>query len=193
MLKVIDLYSGLGGASEAFIRAGHDVVRIENNPDLAFVEETVIADVAWAHTFYGDSIDLVWASPPCQDFSQAFSARRPTARREGREFQPDMKPLISALEIISNLKPKYFVIENVVGAIKDFKPHVGNPTQIIGAFVLWHNLPHLVLPPGYTHTKVSQDPGSRDPLRSNKRAKVPLELSTACLDSILTPTLEDYL
>ena len=39
-MKVLDLCSGLGGFSEAFIEAGHDVLRIENNPLLGDVENT---------------------------------------------------------------------------------------------------------------------------------------------------------
>jgi len=39
-MKVLDLCSGLGGFSEAFLTAGHDVLRIENNPLLADVPNT---------------------------------------------------------------------------------------------------------------------------------------------------------
>jgi hypothetical protein len=38
--EVLDLFSGLGGASEAFLSSGHDVVRIENNPLLSEVPNT---------------------------------------------------------------------------------------------------------------------------------------------------------
>ena len=35
-MKVLDLFSGLGGFSEAFLRSGDEVKRIENNPLLIF-------------------------------------------------------------------------------------------------------------------------------------------------------------
>ena len=42
----IDLFSGLGGASEAFMRSeSWDVVRIENNPELSFVPNTITQSV----------------------------------------------------------------------------------------------------------------------------------------------------
>jgi site-specific DNA-cytosine methylase len=41
-MKMLDLFSGLGGASEAFVRAGWEVMRIENNPLLSEVPNTEI-------------------------------------------------------------------------------------------------------------------------------------------------------
>ena len=41
-MKVLDLCSGLGGFSEAFVAAGHEVLRIEHNPLLADVPHTKI-------------------------------------------------------------------------------------------------------------------------------------------------------
>ena len=35
--EMLDLFSGLGGASEAMLNHGWDVLRIENNPELALV------------------------------------------------------------------------------------------------------------------------------------------------------------
>ena len=44
-MKVLDLFSGLGGFSEAFLRAGDEVVRVENNPLLSEVPNTTLQDV----------------------------------------------------------------------------------------------------------------------------------------------------
>ena len=44
-MKVLDLCSGLGGFSEAFVAAGHEVLRIEHNPLLADVPHTKIMDI----------------------------------------------------------------------------------------------------------------------------------------------------
>jgi hypothetical protein len=41
----IDLCSGLGGLSEAFVREGWTVMRLDNNPRFAEVPHTVIADI----------------------------------------------------------------------------------------------------------------------------------------------------
>jgi site-specific DNA-cytosine methylase len=75
-MKVLDLFSGLGGASEAFLTAGHDVVRIENNPLLSEVPNTQSMCVFELRDFLEanhetqncdkEQIDLIWASPPCE-------------------------------------------------------------------------------------------------------------------------------
>ena len=44
-MRVLDLFSGLGGFSEAFYRAGDEVVRVENNPLLSEVPCTTMQDV----------------------------------------------------------------------------------------------------------------------------------------------------
>ena len=44
-MKVLDLFSGLGGFSEAFLLAGDEVVRVENNPLLSEVPATTQQDV----------------------------------------------------------------------------------------------------------------------------------------------------
>ena len=44
-IRVLDLFSGLGGFSEAFVLAGDEVARVENNPLLSEVPHTTMQDV----------------------------------------------------------------------------------------------------------------------------------------------------
>jgi len=192
MTSMLDLYSGLGGASEAFIEAGCHVIRVDNNRDLE-VRNTVYADASYAFNLVSDEkFDLIWASPPCLEFSGAFLAPAPTALREGRPFSPDLRDVHKAHEIIKWLKPRYWVIENVAGSIRHLEPILGEPSQIIGSFVLWHNLPRIVVCRDFKHSKYDNDPGQHDPLRSNKRAKIPIEISRAVLEAVRLPTLENW-
>jgi len=193
MNSMLDLYSGLGGASEAFVEAGWRVIRVENNPALSHVPHTKIADASWAYGLLSEErFDLVWASCPCTEFSQGFNAPAPTAKREGREFSPDLGDVMKAWHIIKWLKPRYWCIENVVGSIKHLQPILGEPSQIIGPFVLWHNLPQIVVPRDFKHNKADGQAWSSDPLRANKRAKIPIEISRAALDAMTMMTLEDF-
>ena len=100
MNKMLDLFSGLGGASEAMTRSPNwEVMRIENNELLNQVPHTEIVCVKKflkelksliADGFIlDDALTLIWASPPCTEFSLAYSSPQSIARREGRDYQPD--------------------------------------------------------------------------------------------------------
>ena len=192
---VIDLFSGLGGASEAFVKDGnYEVIRIENNPLLQGVPFTRDLDILKWREWLDDllielheselKVVLVWASPPCLDFSQAYDAPLPRARREGREFEPDLTLMEAAYDIICRIRPKYWVLENVVGSITHFTPELGPYTQKVGPFVLWGRFPHIATPPYWKHSKFENDTWSSDPLRPNRRAYVPIEISDGLLQAM---------
>ena len=190
-MKMIDLFSGLGGASEAFVKAGWEVMRCENNELLLDVPHTWKWDLTndleidtLIHMPYWNNCDLIWASPPCLDFSRGYNAPAPTAEREGLDFKPDMKPLRAAIEIIKEKNPKYWVIENVAGASKIFSKELGvnAPRQIIGPYFLWGIFPHISMPRSWER-KIgkTQEWNINDPLRANKRAIIDYEVSNRLL------------
>lgn len=193
-MKVLDLCSGLGGFSEAFLEAGHEVLRIENNPLLADVAETKIIcifefrdwledNIEGERFLWMDNIDLILFSPPCYEFSTAFSAPRSIHERESPliPYQPSTDILECGLDIIEMLKPRYHIIENVRGATKYFKEIVGTPRQINDAYVFWGNFPSFV--PRSFPSKAEKDE-RWSPLRSNVRGKIPIEISSALLEAV---------
>ncbi len=199
MRYMLDLFSGLGGASEAFfLDPDWSVLRLDNNHLLQDVPGTVIKDITSLDLLElnrkSDNtspmrIDVVWASPPCTEFSGGFASPKSIASRSvGLEnYEPDMTLLEITIEIIEKLNPKFWIIENVKGSIRYFKPYLGEPRQIIGPYVLWGNFP-LVESKLKLKNKADKDSNSRDPLRSNKRAKVDLLLSQALKDAIESQT-----
>lgn len=194
MSWVLDLCSGLGGASEAF--AKHplwQVVRIENNEKIGIIPHTRFLDVNhWLDWLpglileMGGNPDLIIAGPPCLGFSTAYMAPKSIAAREGIPYQPDTDIVENVIEIIDYLEPTYWVIENVSGSVNDLKVHLGKYRQRLGPFFLWGQFPHVDMAPGWKHSKFENDTWSSDPLRANKRAKWPLELSKALLDAVMT-------
>lgn len=187
MPAILDLCSGLGGASEAFSQAGWNVIRIESNPELSYVPFTQCLDVLEWTEWIGDlpdRIDVVWASPPCREFSRGYAGPAPTAERAGLPFEPSLELVRACLDIIDFLKPKYWVLENVSGAINHFKPQIGEFKQRIGPFFLWGNFPRIIMPYTYEHLKSRQDVWSTNPLRANIKAMIPFEVSFAFLESI---------
>ena len=194
MMWILDLCSGYGGASEAFANHPHwEVIRIENNVLLADVPHTRLLEVQhWLDWLpgiileMGGNPDLIVAGPPCTQFSNAYSSPRSIARREGIPYEPSTDLVEDCIEIIEYCNPPYWLIENVSGAVNDLKVHLGNYKQKIGPFFLWGKFPHLSLQPDWTHSKYNNDTWSSDPLRANKRAKWPLEVSESLLDSVMT-------
>jgi len=190
----VDLCSGFGGGSEAFMRDPKWLVkRYDNNPLLSGFPNTSIVDIA---ELSGDLIgpaELVWFSPTCLEFSTAYSAPRMIAARRGEKFTPCMDLLKTGLQVIEEINPRYFVVENVFGAIPDFEPYLGKPRQLISSFALWGNFPFLNIPRDFKHSKADGDPHSSNPLRMNHRSLVPMEISTALKQAIENQqTLQDW-
>lgn len=197
MKWVLSLCSGLGGQCEAFVQSSDWVViRIENNPVLEEVPHTLLEDVTQWRDWLPDLLesmgsppDVVIAAPPCLEFSTAFHAPKIKAQREGREFNPDMSILESCLDIIEYCDPKWWIVENVIGAIGDFHEYLGIPRQILGPFVFWGVFPHFDLNSrDFKDHKKQADTNGRDPLRANKRAYWPIEISEALRDGVTHQT-----
>jgi len=195
MKRMLDLCSGLGGASQAFVDSSEwEVLRIENNPLLSHVSNTKLISIFEFEDWIDDcqssgvvlpQIEFLWASPPCTEFSLAYSAPRSVFERENPNlrFEPNTDILHCVVRIISKLKPKYWCIENVRGSAEFFNPIIGQVTrQVLGAYLLWGNYPYIQ--PGELEPKSSKEVSSADPLRANYRGKVPIELSKAMMDGI---------
>jgi len=199
-LKVLDLFSGLGGFSEAFVLNDDEVLRIENNPLLSEVKHTVMMDVRKLRDIIAEgltegdlnpyllNIDLIVASPPCYDFSLAYSAPQGIIARRGKEefeaYEPDMELFEVTLEIIQMLKPRYWIIENVRGSIRHCEKIGLIPRQKFQAYVLYGNFPKFTPPRMATKEKKDVKPHGH-PLRANYRALIPLELSESIRKAIL--------
>lgn len=183
-MRVLDLFSGLGGFSEAFVLAGDEVCRVENNPLLSEVPHTSMQDVLEMRDrlaqYQADGVpirqyDVLLAGVPCIDFSLAYNAPRSKAERRGEDWNPSMELLEATLEIIRITKPRYWVIENVWGSQKYFAKYGLTPRQKHGAHLLYGNFPMF-------HTQDLPSKADRDnrtsPLRSNHRAYIPIQLSS---------------
>lgn len=112
-LKTIDLFSGCGGMSLGFQNAGFDIIAAFDNWEPAvniysknfkhpifkadLNEEFPILKMEELHP------DIIIGGPPCQDFSIAGY----------RNMGERANLTIRYSEIISRLKPKWFVMENV--------------------------------------------------------------------------------
>lgn len=125
----LDLYSGTGAATAAFRKHGWKVVCLDLDPRR---RPDVIADAGCLPI--AGRIDFLWASPPCTEFSDA-NARIPSDRR------PALECVFATLEAVKELRPRFWILENVRGAI----PFLGIPVQKIGPFCLWGYFPPIAV------------------------------------------------
>ncbi|MDD2466176.1 MAG: DNA cytosine methyltransferase [Desulfobulbus sp.] len=175
---MLDLCCGLKGASQAMYSAGWSVITVDI--DKRFHPDIVADLVTWSYE--GQRPDLIWASPPCTEFSRESM---PWCRTG---ISPDLSIVLAALRIIHETKPKYWIIENVRGAIRWFKPFLGTPRASFGPFFLWGVFPfsgsHSI------HYRPKESFSSSD---SAGRARIPNQISRTVMTSISRhPMLFDY-
>lgn len=109
VMKLLDLYCGVGGAGYGYQQAGFDVIGVDiaDQPRYAgnmFIQSDAIEFVKE----YGHKFDAIHASPPCQRYSALSSGTN--ARTE--QYPDLLHPTRLALQAVG----KPFVIENVIGA-----------------------------------------------------------------------------
>lgn len=129
--KVLSFFSGAMGLDLGIEQAGFEIkvcleldkkacqtIRL-NKPDVVLLEKDICLitseEILKAGKLKKDDVDLIIGGPPCQSFStagkrQAFNDLRGNA-------------LLHYIRIIEEIKPKYFVLENVKGILSAALKH----------------------------------------------------------------------
>lgn len=124
--KVIDLFSGTASATAAFEESSDwEVFRVEKDPEL--VEEygaELQADVLEVSPGDLPDPDVVWASPPCTDFSIACAHKKWTEDKLPRESSVahSVKLVYRTLWLVNELSPDYWFLENPRGMLRNVMP-----------------------------------------------------------------------
>ena len=133
----IDLFCGVGGMSLGFEQAGLNVVAAfdsdeihvstyrENFPSCKVVRadlsKTTGAEIRRASGLtHNKMIDVVFGGPPCQGFS--LIGKRDLKDRRNRL-------ILDFIRIVRELRPRYFVVENVAGLL------VGEAQNVLRSFI----------------------------------------------------------
>ena len=122
-MKVVDLFCGCGGLTCGFMQAGFEVVAGFDNWEKAIgvyranfdhpVFNVNLKDVADSVSRIKDfEPDMIIGGPPCQDFSSA-------GKRDEDNGRGDLT--VCYAQIVANVHPKWFVMENVERILKTNK------------------------------------------------------------------------
>lgn len=107
MPRLLDLFSGAGGAAVGYHRAGFDeIVGVDIKPMPRYPFTFVQADALEYVRKHGKEFDAIHASPPCQGFSSLKTMKN-------AKYHPDL--LTPTRSVVQNIGTPY-IIENVPGA-----------------------------------------------------------------------------
>lgn len=101
MKRALDLFCCAGGATRGLQLAGYHVTGVDIKPQKHYVGDRFIQADAMEVDWRG--YDLIWASPPCQRYSEATP-------KEHKDSHPDLLPTV--LERLSQQDTPY-IVENV--------------------------------------------------------------------------------
>ncbi len=141
-MRALDLFCCAGGATRGLQQAGYHVTGVDIKPQPHYCGDVFLQGDALSVDL--DGYDLIWASPPCQ----AYSELTPMGKRGGH---PD---LIARMRERLMAQPAPWIMENVEGA----KAHLRSPVVLCGSMfglAVWRHRffefgncnPFFLLPP----------------------------------------------
>lgn len=123
-MNVIDLFSGVGGLSAGFEKAGYNIVLANefdkdiaksyqmNHKNTIMINDDIKNIIPEVKKYKG-KIDVIIGGPPCQGFSMAGARiRKNTFLEDPRNFL-----FRNYFSVVQTVEPKYFVMENVPGML----------------------------------------------------------------------------
>lgn len=174
----------MGGWSVGFYRAGFECSGVDIT-DVGYPYDFIHSDIHDVHVTPG--WDVVVASPPCTEFSRLKTLYGHGSNRKApADPEKGMELVREAKRVIDEAQPKFWLIENVGGAVQYFKPFLGDPRFIRRPFYIWGEFPHFLLEerdyrkPGMQHYD-KKGPGhvKFNPMISWLRARIPTPISMA--------------
>ena len=126
-MKVLELFAGTRSIGKAFEAKGHEVYSVDWNKDFENIDlytdiSTLTAEYILEH--FGQP-DVIWMSPDCTSYSISAISHHRRKNEETGNLDPvseyakfcDMTDQ-HCLELIKQLKPKYWFIENPRGGMR---------------------------------------------------------------------------
>lgn len=185
---VIDLFSGMGGWSAAFRDRGWQVIMVDNNPKF---NPHICVDIMDLPSYIlPKKPEVILASPPCNRFSMnavTFNWKKRKIKNQATVIAVGM--VAKTLFLIKELKPRYWVLENPRGMLRNVlgKPDVETFFASWGSSNLkptdlWGRMPFMEWPQPKEWARDGEEGCTRKKKNSAIAAEIPYNLSMAlCL------------
>ena len=119
-MKLLELFCGTKSIAKVFEKNGYDVFTVDINKD--FEPDLCVDILDLTYDMIPEEFrkpDVIWASPPCTTFSVAslyhyWNDGRPSSKKTWLGISNVLK----TLQVIEDLKPKYWFIENPRGMLR---------------------------------------------------------------------------
>lgn len=140
-MKVLELFAGTCSISKAFKEKGHEVYTIDW--DKSFNDISLYADISKLTTkdiikLCNGKPDIIWASPDCTTYSVAGISHHRIKNKASNNLDPISdyakfcdKTNKHVLDLIKELKPKYYFIENPRGGLRKMDFMQGLPRYTV--------------------------------------------------------------
>lgn len=121
-MKILDLFSGTQSIASVFRERGWETFTLDFNLEFTNTDWQVDILQVTAQDIlerFGKP-DVIWASPPCTTFSVASIGRHWNKNHTPKtpEAEIGLQILFKTVELIKELQPKYFFIENPRGKMR---------------------------------------------------------------------------
>ena len=128
-MLLLELFSGTGSVGKVFRAHGWTVVSVDISPaheDCTHMCDIMDLTAQRLLELHGQP-DVIWASPPCTEYSVARTkAKRP------RDLEGADRLVAKALELIAELQPRYWFLENPhTGLLKSRPLMQGLPITVV--------------------------------------------------------------
>ena len=122
-MRVLDLFSGLGGWSAAFKDRGHEVITVDMDKKFNPIIIADIMDMTYKDLEKFGKFDVILASPPCNCFS-VLTIPKYWKKELGVSY-PKNEKTIKAIELVKHtldmieiLNPRFWILENPMGMLR---------------------------------------------------------------------------
>ena len=140
-MKILELFAGTRSISKAFEKKGHQTYSVEWNKDfenITLYEDINNLTVNKIIQLCNGVPDIIWASPDCTTYSIAGISHHRIKNNETENLDPASdyarfcdKTNKHLLNLIKELKPKYYFIENPRGGLRKMDFMQGIPRYTI--------------------------------------------------------------